>query len=138
MVAAAVSWRRYPGSVSLPFPGRFRRAAAHTGSHLGEVYGHCDAEGIWLGLIGEHVKPRVPVAESVAITGPAGSVLLTSCAIVHKIACDLRQGMTGWERSRGGCSRVGWWSGRWPIPLGVHSGVELAVPSAPARFPDMD
>ena len=122
MVAAAVSWRRYPGSVSLPFPGRFRRAAAHTGSHLGEVYGHCDAEGIWLGLIGEHVKPRVPVAESVAITGPAGSVLLTSCAIVHEIACDLRQGMTGWSgavavvrgsgggvgdgRSHSGCTRA--------------------------------
>ena len=53
------------------------------GSHLGEVYDHYDAEGNWLGLIGEHVKTRVPVAESVAITGPAGSVLLTSCAIVH-------------------------------------------------------
>ena len=53
------------------------------GSHLGEVYDHYDADGKWLGLIGEHVKSRVPVTESVPITGPAGSVLITSCAIVH-------------------------------------------------------
>ena len=53
------------------------------GSHLGEVYDHYDAGGNWLGLIGEHVRSRVPVADSVAITGPAGSVLVTSCAIVH-------------------------------------------------------
>ena len=53
------------------------------GSHLGEVYDHYDADGNWLGLIGEHVKSRVPVADSVEIAGPAGSVLVTSCAIVH-------------------------------------------------------
>jgi ectoine hydroxylase-related dioxygenase (phytanoyl-CoA dioxygenase family) len=53
------------------------------GSHLGEVYDHYDAEGHWLGLIGEHVKHRIPVAESVEMTGPAGSVLVTSCGIVH-------------------------------------------------------
>ena len=53
------------------------------GSHLGEVYDHYDADGNWLGLIGEHVKSRVPVAESVPITGPAGSVLITSCSLVH-------------------------------------------------------
>ena len=53
------------------------------GSHLGEVYDHYDADGNWRGLIGEHVKSRVPVADSVEIAGPAGSVLLTSCAIVH-------------------------------------------------------
>ena len=53
------------------------------GSHLGEVYDHYDADGNWLGLIGEHVKSRVPVAEAVEIAGPAGAVLVTSCAIVH-------------------------------------------------------
>ena len=53
------------------------------GSHLGEVYDHYDSGGNWLGLIGDHEKSRVPVTESVSITGPAGSVLLTSCAIVH-------------------------------------------------------
>ena len=40
------------------------------GSHLRENYDHHDADGNWLGLIGEHVKSRV--SESVAITGPAG------------------------------------------------------------------
>ena len=53
------------------------------GSHLGEVYDHYDAEGNWLGLVGEHVKHRIPVAEAVEMTGPAGSVLVTSCGIVH-------------------------------------------------------
>ena len=53
------------------------------GSHLGEVYDHYDAKGSWLGLIGEHVKHRVPVDDAVAMTGPAGSVLVTSCGIVH-------------------------------------------------------
>ena len=53
------------------------------GSHLGEVYDHYDAEGNWLGLISEHVKHRIPVADSVEMTGPAGSVLVTSCGIVH-------------------------------------------------------
>ena len=53
------------------------------GSHLGEVYDHYDAGGKWLGLIGEHVKHRIPVAESVEVTGPAGSVLVTSCGLVH-------------------------------------------------------
>ena len=53
------------------------------GSHLGEVHDHYDAEGNWLGLIGEHVKHRIPEADSVEMTGPAGSVLVTSCGIVH-------------------------------------------------------
>ena len=53
------------------------------GSHLGEVYDHYDAAGNWLGLIGEQEKSRVPVSDAVTIPGPAGSVLLTSCAIVH-------------------------------------------------------
>lgn len=53
------------------------------GSHLGEVHDHYDAQGNWLGLIGEHVKSRVPVERAVEVAGPAGSVLLASCAIVH-------------------------------------------------------
>ena len=53
------------------------------GSHLGEVYDHYDADGHWLGLIGEHVKHRIPETEAVEMTGPAGSVLVTSCGIVH-------------------------------------------------------
>ena len=53
------------------------------GSHLGDIHDHYDADGKWLGLIGEHVKHRIPVADSVSMTGPAGSVLITSCGIVH-------------------------------------------------------
>ena len=53
------------------------------GSHLGDIHDHYDADGNWLGLIGEQVKHRIPVADSVSITGPAGSVLITSCGIVH-------------------------------------------------------
>ena len=53
------------------------------GSHLGDIHDHYDADGNWLGLIGEHVKHRIPVADSVSIAGPAGSVLITNCGIVH-------------------------------------------------------
>ena len=53
------------------------------GSHLGEIHDHYDADGNWLGLIGEHLKHRIPAAESVEMTGPAGSVLITSCGVVH-------------------------------------------------------
>ena len=53
------------------------------GSHLGEIYDHYDAHGNWRGLIAEHEKARVPVEGSVEVTGPAGSVLMTSCNLVH-------------------------------------------------------
>ena len=54
------------------------------GSHLGEVYDHYDADGQWLGLIGEHVRvPGSGGGTSIPITGPAGSVLITNCALVH-------------------------------------------------------
>ena len=53
------------------------------GSHLGDIHDHYDADGNWLGLIGDHVKHRIPEAESVEMTGPAGSVLVTSCGLVH-------------------------------------------------------
>ena len=53
------------------------------GSHCEEIYNHYDEAGNWLGLIGEHDKPRVPVERAVDVTGPAGSVLITNCAVVH-------------------------------------------------------
>ena len=53
------------------------------GSHRGPVFDHYDADGNWLGLIGEHEKPRIAQDTAVAVTGKAGSVLVTNCAILH-------------------------------------------------------
>ena len=53
------------------------------GSHRGPVYDHYDAEGNWLGLIGEHQKDDIPSEKAVDVTGPAGSILVTNCAILH-------------------------------------------------------
>ena len=53
------------------------------GSHRSEVYDHYDEEGNWLGVIGEHEVPRLPVEKAVSICGPAGSVLLVNCGVVH-------------------------------------------------------
>ena len=53
------------------------------GSHRGEIHDHHDANGNWLGLIGEHERAELAVERAVSITGPAGSVLITNCAIVH-------------------------------------------------------
>src|SRR5262245_24178978 len=53
------------------------------GSHRGEIYDHYDDDGNWLGLINEQQKPRVPTERAVALTGPAGSILVTNCALLH-------------------------------------------------------
>ena len=66
---------------------QFRESGISFKSPGGRGFGwhqdHYDADGKWLGLIGEHVRSRVPVTDSIPITGPAGSVLITSCALVH-------------------------------------------------------
>lgn len=61
------------------------------GSHTGEIYDHYDASGNWQGLIGEHEKPKLPVERATQITGPAGSILITNCAIVHCAAPNRSQ-----------------------------------------------
>ena len=53
------------------------------GSHRGPVYDHYDTDGKWLGLIGEHEKNQIKHDDAVSVTGPAGSILITNCAILH-------------------------------------------------------
>ena len=53
------------------------------GSHRGPVYDHYDTDGKWLGLIGEHEKDQIKHDDAVSVTGPAGSILITNCAILH-------------------------------------------------------
>ena len=53
------------------------------GSHRGPVFDHYDVEGNWLGLIGEHEKERICSDDAVDLTGAAGSVLVTNCAVLH-------------------------------------------------------
>ena len=53
------------------------------GSHQGPIYDHYDGDGNWLGLIGDQEKNQVPQHRAVDVTGPAGSVLVTNCAVLH-------------------------------------------------------
>jgi len=53
------------------------------GTHRGPVFDHYDSQGNWLGLIGEHHKKHLCDDEAVDVTGPAGSILVTNCALVH-------------------------------------------------------
>ena len=53
------------------------------GSHRGPVFDHYDADGKWLGLLGDRQKEEISVQDMVEVTGPAGSVLVTNCVILH-------------------------------------------------------
>ena len=53
------------------------------GSHRGPVYDHYDRHGNWLGLIGEHEKKHICAEQAVDVVGPAGSILVTNCAVLH-------------------------------------------------------
>lgn len=53
------------------------------GSHRGHVFDHYDPDGTWAGVIGDHEKHLLHDERAVEITAPAGSVLITNCALVH-------------------------------------------------------
>lgn len=54
------------------------------GSHLHKPYEHYDEERNWVGLIADHELGRIPTRQAVEVTGPAGSLFLASCNIVHR------------------------------------------------------
>lgn len=53
------------------------------GSHRGRIFDHYGPDGAWKGVIGDHETHLIPDAEAVEVTAPAGSVLITDCALVH-------------------------------------------------------
>jgi len=53
------------------------------GSHRGRIFDHYGPDGAWKGVIGDQEKHLIPEAEAIEVTAPAGSVLITDCALVH-------------------------------------------------------
>ncbi|MBC6440669.1 MAG: phytanoyl-CoA dioxygenase family protein [Rhodospirillales bacterium] len=53
------------------------------GSYRGPLLDHYGPDGAWLGLIGDQDRHLIPEETAVAITAPAGSVLISNCNTVH-------------------------------------------------------
>ena len=53
------------------------------GIHGGELYDHHDDAGNWLGVMAKREVARLPTDRAVTFPCPAGSILITSSAIVH-------------------------------------------------------
>ena len=53
------------------------------GSHRGEHYDHYDGDGEWLGVMADAEVARAPIERAVDLTGPAGTLVITDCAILH-------------------------------------------------------
>lgn len=64
------------------------------GSHRGELYDHFDTDGKWLGVLAEGEKARAPLDKAVDLTGPAGTLVITNCGILH----GARRNVSGRER----------------------------------------
>jgi ectoine hydroxylase-related dioxygenase (phytanoyl-CoA dioxygenase family) len=52
-------------------------------THKGEILDHYDAQGRWLGVMSDEAVAGVDLDRAVALTGPAGTVAVTNCCIVH-------------------------------------------------------
>ena len=52
-------------------------------THKGEIFDHYDAEGRWLGVMSDEAVAANDLDRAVALTGPAGTVAIISCCIVH-------------------------------------------------------
>ena len=53
------------------------------GCHEGELFDLYDGTGNWTGAIGDRDLPRVPVEKAVYLQGPAGSVTVHHCRMIH-------------------------------------------------------
>lgn len=53
------------------------------GTHEGEIFDHYDAEGRWLGVMSDEAVARVDLDQAVPLTGPAGTVAVINCCMVH-------------------------------------------------------
>ena len=53
------------------------------GAHEGELYDLYDGNDCWTGAIGEQDLARVPVEKAVYLQGPAGSVTVHHCRMIH-------------------------------------------------------
>jgi ectoine hydroxylase-related dioxygenase (phytanoyl-CoA dioxygenase family) len=53
------------------------------GSHNGELYSQYDDEGHWVGCLSDGDVKAVPVETAAELTGPAGSITIHNCRVVH-------------------------------------------------------
>ena len=53
------------------------------GAHEGELYDLYDGNDCWAGAISDRDLPRVPVEKAVYLQGPAGSVTVHHCRMIH-------------------------------------------------------
>ena len=53
------------------------------GSHKGELFDHYGVDGGWAGHISDADLARVPLDDAVALTGPAGSLAIIHCGMIH-------------------------------------------------------
>ena len=53
------------------------------GSHTGEIFNHYNDKDQWVGALDEADVPRVPTETAVYLKGPAGSVTVHHCRMVH-------------------------------------------------------
>ena len=57
--------------------------AAIPGSHDGELFDHQDPTGKWIGYIASEDLERVPLDTADELDGPAGTVVLLNCRVIH-------------------------------------------------------
>ena len=53
------------------------------GSHRGDIFDHYDGDGAWAGSLSDADIARVSIDKGVALHGPAGTVLLLDCCLLH-------------------------------------------------------
>ncbi len=53
------------------------------GSHNGELFNQYDARGQWVGCIGGEDVKRIDTAKVQYLTGPAGSITIHNCRVIH-------------------------------------------------------
>ena len=54
-----------------------------SGSHKGEIFDHYDRKGQWRGVIQDDQLDSLPQDKALALTGPAGTVVVINCGIIH-------------------------------------------------------
>ena len=63
-------------------------------THKGEIFDHYDSDGRWLGVMSDAAMAGIDLNRAVALTGPAGTVAVVNCCMVH-----------GSARNDSGCDR---------------------------------
>ena len=88
---------------------------AMPGTHLGRLFDHFDDDGRWTGALGPGDVAELDTKRTVDLCGPAGTVVLLHCAVVHGSATNYSARMR-------------------PLLLNVYAAAD-ALPMTPAPAP---